>query len=217
MSRGEGANGDAPRRTYLSREERRAQIVEATLSILAEDGLHALTTSTLAGRVGVSEATLFKHFESKDAILAEALRRQAAELRERIEAFRSEAAPWERATGLVRHVLDYLEERDGGPLVILLGHASRIRPEMEAEMNRTLGRFRERIATFLDDEVRPEGTVEAAPPLDPGTAADLLIAVGQSSALRWMVGGRVGSPSDRAAPMLRALERCLARRREAEA
>lgn len=210
MSGGEGANGDSPRRAYRSREERRAQIVEATLAILADEGLHALTTSTLAERVGVAEATLFKHFESKDAILAEALRRQAAELRERIEAFRADGAPWERATGLVRHVLDYLEERDGGPLVILLGHASRIRPEMEAEMRRTLGRFRERIAAFLGDETRPEGTGEDSPPLDPGTVADLLIAVGQSSALRWMVGGRRGSPRATADPMLEVLEGCLA-------
>lgn len=124
MSGGADAGGDGSRRTYKSREERRAEIVRATLAILASEGLHALTTSTLAARVGVSEATLFKHFDSKAEILAEALRRQAAELRDRIEAFESEAAPCRRATVLVRHVLAYLVERDGGPLVILLGHAS---------------------------------------------------------------------------------------------
>lgn len=195
---------DPPRRAYRTREERRSEIVRATLAILAEEGMHAWTTSALAERVGVSEATLFKHFDSKDHILSVALQRQAEELRARIEAYRSEGPPWERATGLARRVLAYLEAADGGPLVILLGHAARIRPEMREEVERTGALFRARLVEMLKGE-EEEGDRPAG---DAGALADLVIAAVQSACLRWSVGGREGSLTARAEPLLDHLGAC---------
>lgn len=196
------------RRAYRSREERRAEIVEATLAILAEEGMHAWTTAALAARVGCSEATLFKHFASKDEILTEALRRQAAALRRRAAAYSGRGSGWEKAEGLVLHLLDAVVEAEGGPLVILLGQAARLHPEMGREVRDTLGLVRSRLERFLaeDDGV---GEREAVPP---AVLADVLIAVGQSSALRWMASERGVPPAEIARPMLRALRGRVARR-----
>ena len=196
-----GASGEAPARQYKSGEERRREIVEATLAILAEEGMHAWTTSALAERVGVSEATLFKHFDSKDEILSAALRRQAEELRARIEAYEPEGSGWERVMGLARQVMSYLEATEGGPLVILLGHAARIRPEMRDEVEKTGERFRERLVDFLGDG---EGAAGARAEV----MAGLVIAVIQSACLRWSVRGHEGSLTERAEPMLAFLEGC---------
>jgi len=196
-----GTSGEAPARQYKSGEERRREIVEATLAILAEEGMHAWTTSALAERVGVSEATLFKHFDSKDEILSAALRRQAEELRARIEACEPEGSGWERVMGLAREVMDYLEATEGGPLVILLGHAARIRPEMRDEVERTGERFRERLVGFLDDGGGASGARAEV-------VSGLVIAVIQSACLRWSVRGHEGSLAERAEPMLAFLEGC---------
>lgn len=193
-------------RTYKTSEERREEIIAATLTILAEKGMHAWTTSALAQRVGVSEAAIFKHFESKDEILTEALRKQAGELRARIEEYEGEGSGWERAEGLIRHVLSYLQRTQGGPLVILLGQASRIQPAMKDEVGRTRSLFRSRLREMAADALEEAGRAGAA---DPGAVADLAHAAGMAAALRWTISGREGELMDVASPMLGVLRHCL--------
>ena len=54
----------------LSAEERRAAIVKAVRRAFAEKGFHGTTTRELALAAGVSEALLFKHFPTKEALYA---------------------------------------------------------------------------------------------------------------------------------------------------
>jgi AcrR family transcriptional regulator len=54
--------------TRLSSEERREAIVKAVRQVFAEKGFHGTTTRELAAAAGVSEALLFKHFPSKEAL-----------------------------------------------------------------------------------------------------------------------------------------------------
>ncbi len=54
--------------------ERREQIALATLRIIGREGLSGLTTAALASEVDLTSGALFRHFESRDAILAEAVR-----------------------------------------------------------------------------------------------------------------------------------------------
>ena len=51
---------------------RRADILSATRSLLALHGHHAVTTREIAQRVGVSVPLIYKHFRSKEELLAEA-------------------------------------------------------------------------------------------------------------------------------------------------
>ncbi len=54
----------------LSTEDRRSAILDAIRAVFAEKGFHGTTTRALAEAAGVSEALLFKHFPSKDAMYA---------------------------------------------------------------------------------------------------------------------------------------------------
>ncbi len=54
----------------LSGEERRQSILRAVGSVFAEHGFRGTTTRALAESAGVSEALLFKHFPSKEALYA---------------------------------------------------------------------------------------------------------------------------------------------------
>jgi AcrR family transcriptional regulator len=56
--------------TKLSGEERRAAIIKAVRRVFADKGFDGTTTRELAKAAGVSEALLFKHFPSKEAIFA---------------------------------------------------------------------------------------------------------------------------------------------------
>jgi len=52
-----------------STEVRQEQIKNAVLEILSTEGLQRLSTRNLAGKVGISEGALFRHFKSKRDIL----------------------------------------------------------------------------------------------------------------------------------------------------
>ena len=53
--------------------ERREQIIQAAISIMAEQGLQGTTTRRIAEKVGISEPALYKYFPGKKALLLEAL------------------------------------------------------------------------------------------------------------------------------------------------
>ncbi len=57
----------------LSGPERKQQIIQAAISIMAEYGLPATTTRRIAEEVGVSEPALYKYFPGKKEMLLEAL------------------------------------------------------------------------------------------------------------------------------------------------
>jgi AcrR family transcriptional regulator len=48
---------------------RQAEIVSAAIVIIGETGVRGLTTARLAGRLGMSEPNLYRHFADKQAIL----------------------------------------------------------------------------------------------------------------------------------------------------
>ncbi len=50
-------------------EQRRTQLISATVDIVAESGLSAFTVKKAADKVGVSEALVFKYFGTKDELL----------------------------------------------------------------------------------------------------------------------------------------------------
>lgn len=53
--------------------ERRKQIVDAALHIISTQGVHRLTTATLAEEVGISEGAIFRHFRNKEEIIDTAI------------------------------------------------------------------------------------------------------------------------------------------------
>ena len=53
-------------RTRLSGQERRRQIIEAAATLFSRHGFRGTTTREVARAVGVSEATVFKHFATKE-------------------------------------------------------------------------------------------------------------------------------------------------------
>lgn len=63
----------AEKKARLKGSERKEQIIQAAISIMAEHGLHGTTTRRIADEVGVSEPALYKYFPGKKELVLEAL------------------------------------------------------------------------------------------------------------------------------------------------
>ncbi len=57
-----------------SQQERREEILEATLQLISEHGIEATTVTRIAEAVGLTPGALYRHFESRGALIYEANR-----------------------------------------------------------------------------------------------------------------------------------------------
>lgn len=86
---------DRPRRT-LARDERRQQVIEATISVIASRGLARLTLTDVARAADISHGLVLFHFASKENLLAETLAYLADEYQRNWEAAVLAAGPGAR-------------------------------------------------------------------------------------------------------------------------
>jgi AcrR family transcriptional regulator len=199
---GTGRPGRRGKRHYKSTDERRAEIIAASLTILAKEGLPGWTTAALAKRVGASEAMLFKHFRSKDEILQTALQQLGERMIARLGAYSppEDGDPWRCCEGLILTILEFVEETGGGPFIILV--AGQLGPSIRQNAQRAMRAFRERIVHFCASGERalPAGAT-------PEVIGDLGMAIVQSSVLRWLLGETRRTPTEIARPMLEQVGR----------
>ncbi|MBV9309469.1 MAG: TetR/AcrR family transcriptional regulator [Solirubrobacterales bacterium] len=64
---------DRPVTRAQQREQTRRALIDATIGCLVDDGYAALTTRRIAERAGVAQSTLMHHFETREALLVEAV------------------------------------------------------------------------------------------------------------------------------------------------
>lgn len=64
----------------------RDRLLDAAVEVAADHGLARLSVGDVAKRAGLSRQTLYKHFPSKDALVAEAVLREAATLAATVQA-----------------------------------------------------------------------------------------------------------------------------------
>lgn len=97
-----GASAEGPRsspakrrkrRSYLPAPERRRQILQAAKEVFSQSSFHGTRTRDIARAADINQATLFEHFESKEAIFQHAVVLPLLEamrgVRDRAEAYRS--------------------------------------------------------------------------------------------------------------------------------
>ncbi|MEZ5742284.1 MAG: helix-turn-helix domain-containing protein [Sphingomonadaceae bacterium] len=105
------------RRAYLPAAERKKQIIAAAQKVFAEKNLQGARTRDLAEAAGVNQATIFEHFESKEALFREAVIQPLSDamrgMYDRVKAYDAAATPDELADlafeSAKRHTQDMAE------------------------------------------------------------------------------------------------------------
>ncbi len=87
------ANPSAKVRRKASREERRQQLVDATMKCIARKGIGSTTLADVATEAGLSQGIVNLHFDSKDNLLRETLRSLANDYRRQFDRALERAGP----------------------------------------------------------------------------------------------------------------------------
>jgi DNA-binding transcriptional regulator YbjK len=175
---------------------RRDQIVEATLRVIGSRGADAVTHRAVAAEAGVSLALTTYHFESKQALVAEAFERVIERSIETVEQQVGDAGsidPGELADRLVSLTVAQLEDA-GAPLV------AQYELMLEAARDERLRPLAERWSEAYDSSL--VALVRAAGLPDPELSAGILSAVIEGALLDHIALPRPGFVDGRLRPMV---------------
>ncbi len=107
--------------TGPERTPRQAQILATTLELVREGGLAHVTTKRIAERVGFSEAALYRHFPTKQALILGLMDQLEDMLIAPIRAIAGDGSlsVRERLEAIVRHHTTLVREQNSLPILLL--------------------------------------------------------------------------------------------------
>jgi AcrR family transcriptional regulator len=143
------------KRTRLSPDARRAQLIALGVDMLATRTLDELSVEEIAKQAGISRGLLFHYFASKQEFHVEVARAAAAELIARTEPDRSLPA-LDALRGALTAFMDYVVENPDNYKSLVRGAASGD-ADMRAIFDRTRSTMAGRIVSVLDDLGLPLG------------------------------------------------------------
>ncbi len=156
--------------------ERRDQILDRASELATESGLGQMTMKRIASRVGFSEAAIYRHFPTKQALLLGLMDRLEAQLLQPIRAI-AEATDLPAMVRLQQIVQHHLS-------LVLVRHSLSIQLLAEASAAgdpMLLARMRAIMRGYLDTLIRLIGEAVAAGSLPPDTDPSI-VAI-------WLLGG----------------------------
>ena len=173
-------------------EQRKEAILQGAERVFAEKGFREATISEVARRSGVSEATIYDYFASKEEILftipLETTRRGKEKLEEYLTYIRSAS---DRLRAIIHNYLDFYEKHPDYAAVALLILKQNPR-FLETEAYRII---REWSRTIL--RVVEQGTAsgEFRPGADPYVTRTMILGAVEHAVIGWLLLGRPESPS----------------------
>jgi AcrR family transcriptional regulator/uncharacterized protein (DUF2249 family) len=172
----------------FSSVERRGQIVEATLALLADTPADRITTRQVAREVGISQPALFRHFRSRDEILEAAVAHTRVQLEKLASgALAREDSPLESVCALVRGLVDHVARNPGMPRLLFYDVATGEDARYHAPLKHLVSMQRALLGELVR---RAQGAGAVSRAVDPTRAAGLLVAVLQGAMLQWQLSDR---------------------------
>lgn len=169
-------------------EERKSEIVEATLRLADKVGPDRLATGQVAEAVGLTQAALFRHFPKKQDLWEAVAARIGEKFQQRWLAIeRGPNDPLDRLHGIVAAQLKLIQSMPAIPAILFsreLHVENRALRVIFAEFMKNFHLRVERLITAAQRDGKLRGDIE------PRDAAFLVIGLVQGLVLRWSVSGR---------------------------
>ena len=177
--------------TRLPTEARQAEIVAAALCLAQNSSPASITTTDLAGAVGVSQGALFKHFSSKEAIWLAVMAWVTEHLlRSLHEAAEHAPTPAEALRCVFDAHVRFVVSHPGVPRVIFHELQQPEESPLKQQVRGLMQGYRQLLMGLLQSSVQRG---EAASGLDASAAATLFMGIVQGLVMQSMLNGQIAS------------------------
>lgn len=167
-----------------SAKDRKAEIVEAVLVLVARIGPDRVTTSAVAHAIGISQAAVFRHFPTKNDIWVAVFDRVAREAMDERwpQALMVDGGPLARVRALIATQLDFIRTTPALPALLFSRELHVENDALRAAVHGQMGRFHhilteQMMAAMAAGEVRGD--------IQPPRIAALLVSLLPGLAMRW--------------------------------
>ena len=188
------------------REQKRInEILDAAQEVFTEKGFHGATVNDIADRALISKFTLYKHFDSKDAILNAILSRGYEILTGSVtKRIKDVEDPGQRIMGIIRAEFEFFENRKSFFQMLLMEKL-----DFESEVkNNILSSYQKHIV-FIQKEIQNGIKKRNFRFVNAEDAACMLFATLRAFALRWLFKETKNSLSAQADSVYDLIIRCL--------
>jgi len=146
------------RATGMASSIRQEQILDRAVELVAKAGLANLTMKKIAGRVGFSEAAIYRHFPTKQRLLISLMDRLERLLLDPIRAIAADATtpPADRLSSILTHHLRIVLDHDSLPILLLAEASASGDPKLVQRMRDIFSPYRALLRELLT-QVRPKG------------------------------------------------------------
>lgn len=177
-----------PTARYLPAETRRVEMIEAVVALAAERNPGDITTAAIAGRLGLTQGALFRHFASKDAILDAVMSWVADRLLSRVEhALSAAVAPMAGLEAAFLAHAGFVAEHPGVPRM-LFGELQR---SEDTAAKRRVGTLLERYGQLLGQQMeRGKQAGDIAAEVDTAVAVAGFIGTLQGLVIQSLLSGK---------------------------
>ncbi|WP_161962551.1 TetR/AcrR family transcriptional regulator [Nocardioides speluncae] len=167
--------------------DRRAQLLEATISVIAERGVRGMRVQEVAAQAGVSVTLLYHYFGSREGLLEAALFAvsEHAERYASQEASSASTAREELVARLVGELRGTDEVRTNSAAWGELRWASVFDQRLRAAVHKLTAEWVDEIAELIERITQEEGSTGD---LDTHAAAERLVALVEGLSGRWLTG-----------------------------
>ncbi|HEX6228258.1 MAG TPA: TetR/AcrR family transcriptional regulator [Solirubrobacterales bacterium] len=175
-------------RTRKPAEQRRSEIIEATLRLADQVGPDRLSTAAIASAVGLTQAAIFRHFPTKQDLWQAVAEQIGQTFQQRwLAAERTGESSQRKLRCLVAGQLELIQSTPAIPAILFSRELHVENDRLRLLFCRMMESFHEIVTSFIAAAQRAG---ELRPDLDPRDQAYLVIGLVQGLVLRWSLGGR---------------------------
>ncbi len=191
--------------TRFRTEERQAQIIDEAIRIIHEQGYSALAIRELARQVGITEPAIYRHFTSKDEIIAGILDRVLQMSDTLLSDLAGISSAREKIRRFVLFHFDFLSENPEITSVVFSEDIFRLNPILRLKLQKIVDSRYQVLRSFVD-EARREGSLVDT---DAGDMTILIIGTIRLIVLDWRLSDFDFDLKARGDRILRTLERLI--------
>lgn len=165
---------------------RKAQIKKAALELIRKSGPNALTVSSIAKRVGVTNSNLYRHFGGKEEIYAAIISEISDSLQQIVNRAKAIDSPIEALRSVYFGHLAYYEDNRNYPRIVFSELLYSANKELLAKFKSYMTNYIESVRQILNRCREKRLLMED---VDVETAALVFLGHIQSLTLQWMLSG----------------------------